>query len=81
MQGLSLEDRYTKSQEVYQIREQLQSSIEDARILLVDDVRTSGATANVIAKKMKEAGTKKVYLLVAGRASYKDLFAEIISEK
>ena len=81
MQGLSLQDRYTKSQEVYQVREQLQSSIEDARILLIDDVRTSGATANVIAKKMKEAGTKKVYLLVAGRASYKDLFAEIISEK
>ena len=42
--------------------------IADARILLVDDVMTSGATAHEIAKVLRIAGAASVAVAVAGRA-------------
>lgn len=42
--------------------------IKDKKILLVDDVFTSGATASACAKVLKKAGAEKVYVLTLARA-------------
>lgn len=42
--------------------------IKDKKILLVDDVFTSGATASVCAKVLKKSGAEKVYVLTLARA-------------
>lgn len=41
--------------------------IEGERILLVDDVFTSGATVSVCAELLKKSGAKKVYILTLAR--------------
>jgi competence protein ComFC len=43
-------------------------SLENKKILLVDDVFTSGATASNCAKVLKEKGADKVYVLTVARA-------------
>lgn len=42
--------------------------VENEKILLIDDVFTSGATANACAKALKEKGAAKVYVLTIARA-------------
>lgn len=42
--------------------------IKDKKILLIDDVFTSGATASACAKVLKKAGAEKVYVLTLARA-------------
>ncbi|MGI9054370.1 MAG: ComF family protein [Pyrinomonadaceae bacterium] len=41
--------------------------VKDKKILLVDDVFTSGATASACAKVLKKAGAEKVYVLTLAR--------------
>jgi ComF family protein len=42
--------------------------IEKANVLLVDDIMTSGATANEAARMLRQAGAKRVTVVVAARA-------------
>lgn len=42
--------------------------IRDKKILLVDDVFTSGATASACAKVLKKSGAEKIYVLTLARA-------------
>ncbi|RUM46725.1 MAG: hypothetical protein DSY37_04605 [Hyperthermus sp.] len=78
--GRSIQERYQKSYQVYKLQENAEHVIRDKRVLLVDDVRTSGATGNVIARLLKQAGAKNVYLLVAGRATHYETLKEILEE-
>lgn len=44
------------------------SGVRGASFLLVDDVVTSGATANAAARALKQAGARQVFVLAAARA-------------
>ncbi|HID40948.1 MAG TPA: ComF family protein [Pyrodictium sp.] len=80
LRGRGLHERYKESKQVYHVLEEQADIIRDSRILLVDDVRTTGATGNTIAALLKKHGARRVYLLVAGRATYYDLVKEIVEE-
>ena len=43
--------------------------IKDKKILLIDDVLTSGATVSSCAKSLKKAGAEKVYVLTVARVA------------
>lgn len=43
------------------------AAVEDKRVWLVDDVMTTGATAEECARTLKRAGAKAVYILTAAR--------------
>lgn len=45
------------------------SLVQGKSLLLVDDVLTSGATANACAESLKNAGARHVYILTAARTS------------
>jgi len=60
-------DRWSIPDDVYTINNNIVSEVKGKNILLIDDVRTSGATASKCAEILKEAGANKVYLFVAGR--------------
>ena len=45
------------------------TKIEEKKILLIDDVMTTGATCSMAAKALKKAGAKRVEILTAARAS------------
>jgi len=47
-------------------------SFKGKRILLVDDVLTTGVTASECSKKLKEAGAESVHLLILATAKYPD---------
>ena len=42
-------------------------SVRDRRLILIDDVLTTGATANACARQLKRAGAKTVYLMTLCR--------------
>ena len=42
--------------------------IKDSRILVVDDILTTGATAHEVSRALKQAGAKRVTFAVIGRA-------------
>jgi len=54
--------------DAYSVRD----TVRNLRILLVDDVRTSGATARECAKVLREAGASSVSLLTAAVADGKE---------
>lgn len=56
-----------RAQNVRQAFEACSSSIQDQTILLVDDVLTSGATADSCAAALKQAGARRVFVLAAAR--------------
>ncbi len=69
--GLSLSDRIRNVQGAFALRPGV--DVEDARICVVDDVMTSGATLNEVAKVLKNAGARNVYNLVLARAAQQDV--------
>lgn len=64
--GLSLVERIRNVQGAFALRSGV--DVEDACICVIDDVMTSGATLNEVAKVLKEAGARSVYNLVLTRA-------------
>ncbi len=68
---LSFKERQENVLDVYAINENLKKDIKDKSILLIDDIYTTGATANAIAKILKSAHAKAVYVLTFAHAIIK----------
>lgn len=63
--GMDRKGREMSVEKAFEIkREKL---IKDEKILLVDDVFTSGATASMCAKVLKKSGAEKVYIFTVAR--------------
>ncbi|MBR6528996.1 MAG: ComF family protein, partial [Firmicutes bacterium] len=39
------------------------NKVKNSKIIILDDIYTTGATANSCAKTLKESGAKKIYVL------------------
>ena len=66
-QILSLEERWTSVRGAFATRPG--SQVDNLRVLLVDDVMTTGATLDACAKALREAGAKSVIGLTVARAA------------
>lgn len=66
---LSKAERLKNLQGSFSVRDK--KMIKDKNILIVDDVSTTGATAEVLAKKLKESGVKTVNLITVASVSRK----------
>lgn len=66
--GLSRTQRALNMQGAFRIAEGMDSRIEGRAIVLVDDVMTSGATANAASRALLRAGARRVDVLVFARA-------------
>lgn len=62
--GLSYEQRATNVRGAFALRRGV--SLLDARLLLIDDVKTTGATLNECAKILRRGGAAEVYAAVVG---------------
>ncbi len=67
LQGKSVRERAAIVAEAFAMRPARLAQIAGRRVLLVDDVLTSGATANACARALLAAGAAQVDLLVAAR--------------
>ena len=65
--GLGAKERANAMRGVFKVPVEARSVVRDAKILLIDDVHTSGATANAAALALKRAGAAKVTLLCWAR--------------
>jgi len=66
--NMSHEARIANQKDSYKICDKFDiSQIKQKRILIVDDVMTSGATANECAKVLKDAGVKSVSVVVIAK--------------
>ena len=65
--GLSTEQRKKNVAGAFRVLEQQRSCIADRNILLIDDVFTTGATANACAVALKRSGAARVDVLALAR--------------
>lgn len=65
--GLSRAQRAANLQGAFHVAAQRRATVEGRRILLVDDVLTTGATANACARALLRAGARDVDVLVFAR--------------
>ena len=63
----SMAQRFPNVRHAFRLRRR--SAVSGKRILLVDDVMTSGATLNEMAKLLYRAGAQSVYAAILARAT------------
>lgn len=68
---ISAAERWRNLQDAFQVPDR--ASVEGARLLLIDDVLTSGSTAHHCAEALKGAGAREVSVLTATRELAKDV--------
>ncbi len=64
--GLTHEQRRRNVQSAFAVPENRASRIDGRRVLLIDDVITTGATAEACARVLKSAGAARVDVLALG---------------
>ena len=62
---LSKEERIENIQDVYEIKRQ--GKLANKKILLVDDIFTTGSTANECCKMLNKANAKEIYVLTIAK--------------
>lgn len=67
--ALSKEERFFNLKGVFQVPEYNKAKLRDKRIILIDDVYTTGATGNLCAQALKDSGAKSVDLMVIATGS------------
>lgn len=65
--GLSRQGRFRNVEGAFQVRERRVAAVRDARIVLVDDVMTTGATAAACARALLQAGAARVDVVTLAR--------------
>lgn len=65
--GLSRKARIENVSGCFELNLKYQDIIRHKRVILIDDVFTTGATVNACAKVLKKAGAKKIIVLTLGR--------------
>ncbi len=65
--GLSAEERARNVKGAFTVRKGFAGRLKDAHIVLVDDVLTTGATAEACARVLKKAGAREVSVLTLAR--------------
>ncbi len=66
--GLHPAERRANVQRAFTVRANARASLTGARVLLVDDVLTTGATAMEASRPLVQAGVKQVFLSTFARA-------------
>lgn len=61
--ALSANDRRQNMEGVFCVRTGKGKAIKNKKIIVLDDIYTTGATANSCAKALKEGGAEKIYIL------------------
>ncbi|MDF7678292.1 phosphoribosyltransferase family protein [Acetobacteraceae bacterium ESL0709] len=65
---LSVEQRRDELKDAFQVNENRLMSLKDRHVILVDDILTTGATAESCVTALKKAGCRRVDLFVVARA-------------
>jgi len=78
---LSRCERYRVVAGIYELKDNAMSLVKGKTVILVDDVRTSGATAWRISELLHKAGAAKVYVAIAGRSILKEHVREFINRE
>ncbi|MDR2782119.1 MAG: ComF family protein [Holosporaceae bacterium] len=71
-EGLSKNMRLQNVRGSFSVNEKYESILQQKTVVLVDDVLTTGATANECAKVLKKHGAEKVIVLVVARVTLSD---------
>lgn len=71
-EGLNREARFKNVKNNFVVPQQFWPHIKGQTVLLIDDVLTTGATANECAIALKKAGASKVYVLAVARTLAQD---------
>lgn len=64
---LKAKERYRNVKRAFAVNEKYKAAIKDKKIVLVDDVYTTGATIKECAKELKKAGAHSVFVLTLAR--------------
>lgn len=64
---LKRSERFANVKDIFSVNEEIVDKISGKKIILVDDIVTTGATLNECARVLKENGAKQVWGLVLGK--------------
>jgi len=78
---LSRCERYRVVAGIYELKDNAMSLVKGRTVILVDDVRTSGATAWRISELLHKAGAARIYVAVAGRSVLKEDASTFIEQE
>ena len=67
--GLPREQRLKNIKNSFEVPQKYRSFLKNRRLLLFDDVITTGATLNEAAKVLKKAGASKIYALAIAKST------------